>query len=333
MTLKTAHIVKWLSHPFIGTSSPGAPTWWKPWTNRCAAVDCPYRGKLWPSWLRTSAGILFDGRWYCEPRCFQSALEFRLSHLRSGFHARKTKPYRLPIGLLLISRGVISSEQLRHALRLQREAATGRLGEWFCRMGVVGEEHIAAALAQQWGCAVFPLDNDMTNPSWQGRIPWPLLDSARAVLAHASPDGRVIHLAFGDHLDHFLLYAVEQMLDCRTVACVAPQTRIAQSLTCMRLQAEKVEICFDSIRDPREMAQIACNYAAELQATRVAVARLSAHIWVRFFSGGTARDLLFRILQDSPSRAHLAPLSARAKALPNPADSTNDGVRDASGLA
>src|ERR1700731_4137552 len=150
--------------PALATAPPHHP-WWKPWAGRCAAAGCLRRGKLWPSWLHTSSRVLFEGRWYCEPRCFNSLLESRVSYLLSGFRARKAKLHRLPIGLLLISRGVISSEHLRHALRLQRETATGRLGEWFCRMGVVGEEHIAAALVQQWGCAVFPLDNDMTNPS------------------------------------------------------------------------------------------------------------------------------------------------------------------------
>jgi hypothetical protein len=317
--------------PFVA-SPPLRHRWWEPWAHRCAGADCPHRGKLFPAWLRSSARVLFEGRWYCDSRCFKSALEFRVSHLLSGSRNRKNKPHRLPIGLLLISRGLITSEHLRHALRLQRENGTGRLGEWFCLMGVVREEHIAAALAQQWGCPVFPLGAEMVNPAWSGRIPFPLLYSAHATLAHASLDGRILHLAFGERLDHFLLYAVEQMLDCRTVACIAPESRIAQSLALMRLQNEKTDLFFDTIRDPIEMAWIIGNYAGEFQATRVAIARVSAHIWVRFFSGSTARDLLFRVSPDTHSCFHLEPFAEMAKAFPSQADSNQDGVSDASGL-
>ena len=331
MIAKLLRVVPQPFHPMIA-AVPLHHAWWKPWeSRRCAGADCQYRGKLFPEWLRTSARVLFEGRWYCEPRCFKSTLEFRVSNLLSVVRARKSKVHRLPIGLLLVSRGLISSEQLRNALRLQRETKTGRLGEWFCRFGLVREEQIAAALAQQWGCVVFPLDTKMANPIWGACIPLTLLDSARAVLAHASIDGRTLHLAFGERLDHLLLYAVEQMLDCRTVACVAPESRIAESLAQTRLRREKVEVCFDTIRDPIEMSSITCNYAAELQATRVSVARVSAHIWVRFFSGAVVRDLLFRVLPDTASSFRLEAFAETPKAFLSHADSTKDGVTDASG--
>jgi hypothetical protein len=331
MRKKTAPVTKQLFDPFIA-AIPLRHRWWEPWAHQCAGAYCPHRGKLFPAWLRSSARVLFEGRWYCESRCFKSALEFRVAHLLSSSRARKTKAHRLPIGLLLIGRGLITSEQLRHALRLQRENGTGRLGEWFCLMAVVQEEHIAAALAQQWGCPVFPLDTEMVSPSWSGRIPFPLLYSAHAALAHASLDGRILHLAFGERVDHFLLYAVERMLDCRTVACIAPESRIAQSLANLRLHNGKTDLSFDTIRDPIEMSWIICNYAGELQATRVAVARVSAHIWVRFFSGSVARDLLFRVLPDTHSSFHLEPFAEMAKAFLPQADSNDDGVSDASGL-
>jgi hypothetical protein len=277
--------------------------------------------------------VLFEGRWYCDPRCLKSALELRVSNLLFGFRPRKSKPYRLPLGLLLVSRGAVTTDQLRYALHLQRAAGVDKLGTWFCRMGAISEEQIAAALAQQWGCALFPLDTEMPNPSWLGRIPFSLLESARAVLAHVSPDSRLLHLAFGDRVDHFLLYAVEQMLDCRTVPCVAPETRIATLLNSLRLQSEKSEIAFDTVREPREIARIICNYTIELQATRIAISRVSSHIWVRFFSREMARDLLFRILQVNSSSPHMEPLPQRPKAFTRSADSIKDGVTDASGPA
>jgi hypothetical protein len=308
--------------------------WWKRiavrYSTRCAAAGCPHRGKLWPAWLRKSASVLFEGRRYCDPGCLESAVEFRVRNLLSGFVVQKPKSHRLPLGLLLVDRGVISSEQLREALRLQREAGgAGRLGDWLHQMGVVREQQLAAALGQQWGCPVFPLDHQTAHPSWTGLVPLPLLDSACAVPAHASADGRVLHLAFGERLDHPLLYAIEQMLECRTVACVAVEAKVAQFLSYWRRRVERTDINFDTIRDPREMTWIIGNYAAELQAARVAVARASAHIWVRFYRSEVARDLLFRILPDGnpplpPERA-----LGSTKVISPPADTRKDGVADA----
>jgi hypothetical protein len=305
--------------------------WWERFAMRCAAVECPYRGRLWPAWLRIPGGVLFEGRWYCETECLKPLLEFRLFHLLSGSVVQKTRTHRLPLGLLLVNRGVISPEQLREGLRLQRDAGGGRLGDWFRQMGAVNEHQLTAALGQQWGCPVFPLEHQTPRPSWSGLLPLPLLESARTVPAHASIDGRVLHLCFGERLDHPLLYAIEHMLGCRTVACVAPETNISDFLRQLCRHAERTEPCFDTVRDPREMTWVICNYATELQAARVAVVRTSAHIWVRFYRGKVARDLLFRISpENTPASSHER-FSGAAKAFSPPADSGKDGVADAPG--
>src|ERR1700687_2309333 len=178
--------------------------WWARLARRCAATECPYRGKLWPARFGKLRGVRFEGRWYCEAECLKPLLEFRMRHLLSNFVAQNTSSHRLPLGLLLVTRGAISADQLREGLRKQRDAGGGRLGDWFRQMGTVNEQQLTAALGQQWGCPVFPLEHQTPHPSWSGLLPLPLLESARTVPVHASPDGRVLHLCFGDHLDHRL---------------------------------------------------------------------------------------------------------------------------------
>ncbi len=313
-------------------ASPSPEKWWTRFATRCAAAECPYRGRLWPAWFRKLRGVRFEGRWYCEAECLKPLLEFRMLHLLSSFVAQKTRSYRLPLGLLLINRGNISPEQLREALRNQRDAGAGRLGDWFRQMGTINEQQLTAALGQQWGCPVFPLEHQTPHPSWSGLLPLPLLESARTVPVHASLDGRVLHLCFGSHLDHPLLYAIELMLGCRTVACVASEAKIDSFLRQLRRHAQRTETCFDTVRDPREMAWVVCNYATQLRALRVAVVRTSAHIWVRFYCGKVARDLLFRILPESAPASVQERFSGGAKAFLPPADRTKDGVANAPGL-
>jgi hypothetical protein len=310
---------------------PPREKWWVRFAVSCAAAQCPYRKKLWPPWLRKLRGVRFEGRWYCEAECLKPLLEFRLLHLLSGFAPQKTRSHRLPLGLLLINRGAISAEQLREGLRKQRDAGGGRLGDWFRQMGAVDEQQLTAALGQQWGCPVFPLEQQTPNPAWSGLLPLPLLESARTVPVHASLDGRVLHLCFGDHLDHPLLYAVELMLGCRTVACVASEAKIDSFLRQLRRHAQRTETCFDTVRDPREMAWVICNYATQLQAVRVAVVRTNAHLWVRFYGRNVARDLLFRILPESAPALLSERFFGGPKAFSLPADRRKDGVANAPG--
>jgi hypothetical protein len=300
--------------------------WWARISSRCAGPDCPHRGKLWPSLLRKTSGLEFDGRWYCQSACLASVLSLRLHALLSTFHQEKPRAHRFPIGLLLVQRGAVSREALREAIRLQREAGHGLLGDWLQQVAPLTSEQLTAALAQQWGCPVFPLEHQPVRASWSDLIPLPLLESARAVPAFASADGRALHLAFGDRLDHTLLYAVENMLGCRTFPCVASRAAIALHLEHFRRFSSGNETCFDTIRDPHEMARTVCNYAAELRAARIAVARAGSFVWVRFFRDLAARDLLFRILP-----GYLEKAVFRSNAYSNSADSRKGGVSGASG--
>ncbi|HEY2461207.1 MAG TPA: hypothetical protein VGI16_10370 [Candidatus Acidoferrum sp.] len=256
-----------------------------------------------------------------------------MQELLSSFNREKTRNYRLPLGLLLINRGVISHEQLREAIRLQREAGSGRIGSWLSQMGLLSEQQLTASLAQQWGCPVFPANNLSNLQIWHDLLPLTLLESARAFPAHISGDGRVVHLAFGERLDHTLLYAVEKMLDCRTFACVLPESTISALLDEMRGRSEKTEACFDTMRDPREMAGTVCNYAVELQANRLAVARGTAHVWARFYRKNATRDLLFRILPGDSTITASEKDSGWTKVFSISADSDKHGATDAIGLS
>jgi hypothetical protein len=302
--------------------------WWERLAHRCASPHCPHRAKLWPSWLRRCPGVEFDGRWYCELPCLKPFVAFRVNVLLSSFLREKPRSFRVPLGLLLVNRGAISHEQLRTALGRQREEGCGRIGDWFLELGMVTDQQLTQALGQQWGCPVFPLERQDAKLVPSDLVPVPLLESAFAVPAHASSNGRFVHLAFGDRVDHTLLYGVEQMLGCQTFACAASSGAIAHFLDHLRRTAAREEPCFDTIRDPREMTSIICSYAEKLLAGRISLVRAAAFLWVRFYRGHSTRDLLFRVLSGypSPSRGRLP---GTPKALSISADKGKDGVSDA----
>jgi hypothetical protein len=322
-------------NPLVANNNrPGVPwtawpkLWWTRFTARCAGSACPKQGKLWPYWLHHCAGLEFDGRWYCSRACFEPLVLGRIHALLSSFQSEKPRAYRLPLGLLLVNRGAISVAQLREALRCQREAGHGRVGDWLRQTAALTAQQLTAALGQQWGCPVFPLDTQEPSAAWTDLIPLPLLESANSVPAHASPDARVLHLAFGERVDHTLLYAVEQMLFCRTFPCVASASAVQHQLERFRKLTAGNSTAFDTVRESSEMAWTVCNYAVELHPQRIALARAGAYIWARFFGDQSSRDLLFRILPESSAKSLERPWD-RAKAFSLPADGRKVGVSHA----
>jgi Type II secretion system (T2SS), protein E, N-terminal domain len=273
---------------------------------RCCAPDCPQRQTLWPTWLRRATSVEFDSNWYCGPECLNRVLEIHIHNLFAGHVAEKPKTYRHTLGALLVNRGVISRDNLREALCRQRTLGSLRLGRCLREMHLISEEQLVSALGQQWGCPVFPLIERIPPFACIDLLPLHLLESARAVPAYVSGKGSTVHIAFGDRLDHTMLYAVGVMLGCRTVACVAPEAAVTVMLDKLRRASSGNEACFDTIREPAEIARTICSYAGQLHATRVSMVRVGGFLWARFHRGRSSRDLLFRLVsENAPSSTEL----------------------------
>jgi MshEN domain len=301
--------------------------WLRRFRLRCAAPDCAHRHRLWPPFLLQVQGIILDGRWYCSADCLQTHLVALVRSLLAGSVRERPRHHRLPLGLLLVNQGAISQQQLREALRLQALSSAGKLGHILSQMGVLTSAELTAALSNQWGCPVYPLDSQAPLLGCQDLLPLTLLESARAVPVYLSLDGRSLHVAFCERLDHTTLYAVEQMLGCRTMACVADEASIARVLEELRRSSDIAETSFDTMRNPREIAGTIRNYAGEYRASRITVARASDYLWVRFISGPLSRDLLFRIRPGPDLSRASSPIGPKVHL--DTADSRSDGVPDA----
>jgi hypothetical protein len=156
----------------------------------CASPFCPRPPTLWQRWWARHEGVRLDQRWYCSLDCFQVGLFRRLEQAALAGLPSPPRPNRLPLGLILLSQGNITSQQLREALAGQRAAKSGKLGEWLIRMGAVGEAEVTSALAAQQGCPLFPLPEPQAVPAkmyW----PEPLVERYRAVPVFHNPRNRV----------------------------------------------------------------------------------------------------------------------------------------------
>jgi hypothetical protein len=78
------------------------------------------------------------------------------SQIESWEPAPAERALRMPLGLILLSRGWISHRELQEGLAAQRQAQNGRIGEWLHRLHGISEETITKALGIQWSCTVLP---------------------------------------------------------------------------------------------------------------------------------------------------------------------------------
>lgn len=262
---------------------------------RCENADCSSHGALWLRLKYRSTGIRLDERWYCGAECLEGAITELFKGLVQATRPATVTTHRVPLGLSLLSKGIIDEEQLKIALHTQREAGSGRIGEWLRRLGFASERDITAEVAVQWGCPVFPLERERGFLECARLLPLRLLESARMIPVFMSRDRSLVYLAFSNRIDHTMLYGIERMLQCRTVPCVASDSSLAHALDEVRQITRPNQVSFDCDRNPQEMARATRGYATQLEAHEIRVGGFERDAWIRFFCAGEPRDLLFHL--------------------------------------
>jgi hypothetical protein len=263
--------------------------------HRCASENCPNRRKLLAGWRSQYDGIEFGNLPYCSALCAEAALDREIERLLQSARQENRKAHRIPLGLLLVTRGVVTSKQVEEALRLQRENGTGRIGRWLLEIKALTEGELTASLGVQWGCPVFPLEQHDAYLKCASMLPLGILESEGVLPVHHSPETNTLFLAFVKRIDHTLLYAIEQMTGCHASPCVASEGAVVGALERLNQTSRFRETLFDSVRKAREMAATTVNYAAKLQALSIRVTCAANHIWFRFRGRDASHDLLFRL--------------------------------------
>lgn len=261
---------------------------------RTSNPGCAHLRSIWRRLRGPVPRVLLEGSRYCLEECLDAVLHEALDGVRSGMN-HGAVPHRIPLGLLLLSRQQLTAEQLRVGLEAQRSAGQGRLGEWLQSLGFVTEEKITAALARQWSCPVLragPLPRSSRSP----QIPLTLLERFAMIPVNFVEATSTLHVAFGDGIDHSVLYAIEKMTASHTEPCMAALSLVRANLSGRMLHRGEYEAAFDDPADTAECSRIVRSYCARLSATEIRVAGCGAYTWVRLFRvSRPPMDLLFRV--------------------------------------
>ena len=262
----------------------------------CENLNCPFRSPLRKILRRgKNEGVLLQGRWYCSLDCFEEAITGVFNGLLRLPDEPLPRLHRVPLGLLLLGRGVITDSQLKFALQAQREGGTDRLGRWLIRLGVASAQDVSAALAAQWGCGVFSLERDHRYRECSQMLPFALLDSSHMIPVHYLPASQLLFVAFSEDIDHTALYAVERLVGGHTEPCIVTEAAMNRALEEIRTVSRPAEIVFETFWDAPEMARTIRDYAVKLNADELILALPRRFVWVRLRASGRSWDLLFRL--------------------------------------
>lgn len=262
------------------------------WPSRrvaCTSSECAGRPN-WHQVVNRGKTVQLQGSSFCFPLCFER-------ELRGVLRANPISPqtarvsWRIPIGLLLLSRGALTEYDLQRALSLQKQAGTGKLGHWLQQLKLAGEEQIAAALAMQWAC---PLLRQFPPQIPDHKIPICLMERLRMIPVHFSNAGRSLRIAFAGCVDYPALVSVERMLEVKTEACLAKESHIEAALTAAKQRPGSREKVFDNCRDDEEIVRIISSYAEELDATEVRAVTCHEFFWTTIL-GRSSVGLLFQM--------------------------------------
>ena len=261
---------------------------------RCASPLCPRPPSLWQRWWARHEGTWLEENWYCSSDCFYCALVRRLENVGARKPRHTPRLNRLPLGLILLSQGEITPEQLHLALEKQRSAGSGRIGAWLVAMGAISEGQVTNALAVQQGCPAFSPSEPQELP---GAMHWPqpLTEIHRAVPVFYNSAQSALFVGFLEGVDHAFLQAVERMLQCRADPCIVPSTVFRHNLERQAALDRSETIVIHQRQTTLEIAQVIDDYAQQVHAQRCRLTLCSGLLWVRLrCASGFHVDFLFR---------------------------------------
>jgi hypothetical protein len=176
------------------------------------------------SWLkvwRSRAFPVFEGGWCCSPECTAAQIAWALQReMDMPGRTEDTHRHRVPLGLVMLEQGWITSAQLREALTSQRGSRAGRIGHWLIRQQGVSEHLVTRALGLQWGCPVLSLDGHEPE-AVSAFLPRLFVDAFGALPLRCAA-GKLLYIGFEERLDPVLALAVERMTDLRVESGLVP---------------------------------------------------------------------------------------------------------------
>jgi hypothetical protein len=234
-----------------------------------------------------------QGRWLCSPRCIEKELQEIFDRITAVKQSRAVMN-RVPLGLLMLSRGYVNERQLQTALEAQREAGWGKIGEWMQALHYVDERQVLAALSAQWAWPVLAM-NFALEPCTHPPLPWPLLHDLRLMPVRFFAAKRLLYIAASSRVEYTALAAIELMADCQVIPCLVSDRDMQGMVNRAPLVGSVPPQVFCGASDAAEMARITGSYIARVGAEQARIVACGPYGWARLMADAQPTDLLFAL--------------------------------------
>lgn len=242
----------------------------------------------WQLWARHANGISLNGEWYCSEDCVDVALA-QLLMLTS----KKTQPnesiHTLPLGLLMLARGVIDEHHLKSALDAQRRNPALKIGQCLCQLGVVSETELTRAIGAQLSLPVLS-----TDCCADASLPSALMEASRCLAFRGVYQSGLLYVGFDGTVNRSLISATEKILDCKCEPCIVSSSFLDRQLELRCRQKHPNEIVFETRCSESEILRSIHSYVQQVRADQVRVSATDLFFWAKI-SGTRTLDLLFRL--------------------------------------
>lgn len=229
----------------------------------------------------------FEGFWACSPVCLEEMVRAALMResLENAEPGAVAHRHRVPLGLMLYSRGVISQEQLRRALDAQREAQDHggprrRIGRWLIEQSSLNELELARALSLQWNCPLYSAER-LDGARAAQLMPRLLVDAFGAAPLRQTGSGRIL-VAFEDALDHCLNLALERMHGVPVEAGVMAAhefRRVRETL----VEAKHPKLRLIEVANRNVLARALTRRMEQFQPLDATLVRVREYYWLRMW--------------------------------------------------
>lgn len=269
---------------------------WRDWPV-CANPGCRATSMFGIS--KRHKGVRLFEQWFCGPDCFERGAHSKILELLATRRQEKPIALRMPLGLVLLSRGILTHDQVKVALDQQKETGQN-FGDVVQQLGFATQQNITAGVAAQWNCPVFSL-KEHPVPT-EIHIPKILLEQYGMLPVHFSEIGRKLMVGFVSRVHHGMLYTIEQMTSCVAAPCFITANEYRQRLQLLSLSSAENELVFDHDHADRdnatvEIAKLVRNYVNQLGAAEARLGICRDYLWARMH-GRQEMDILFRIQND-----------------------------------
>ncbi len=273
----------------------------------CSAPGCRQRLAPWSGWWGSSKGHFVNSEWYCSLDCVATGLERWVASARSSAAPREPVLHGMPIGLILMARGMITHEQLKAALA-DTSNPQPLIGRRLRDIAGLAEDEITSAIAAQWSCPVYPARS--IQEDCEHRIPVELIERYRILPVHYSSSVNRLWVGFAQRVNRSLLCVLEQMFDCHTEACIINNTQFNMALERLR-RAQKEEHLIQTFCPAHELSNLVCNYAGKIRGSSIRHAACDDSLWLRVEGRNALIDLLFSRFNSSMGNTKEAALGSR----------------------